>query len=59
MLAKAVDFLSSFGFEEIVVSCLPENEASKKTILSNGGEYIETVFLDEDKVYLEKFKIKI
>lgn len=59
MLAKAVDFLSSFGFEEIVVSCLPENEASKKTILSNGGEYIETVFLDEDKVYLEKYKIKI
>ncbi len=59
MLAKAVDFLSSFSFEEIVVSCLPENEASKKTILSNGGEYIETVFLDEDKVYLEKFKIKI
>lgn len=59
MLAKAVDFLSSFGFEEIVVSCLPENEASKKTILSNGGEYIETVFLDEDKVYLEKYKIQI
>lgn len=59
MLAKAVDFLSSFGFEEIIVSCLPENESSKKTILSNGGEYIETVFLDEDKVYLEKFKIKI
>jgi predicted acetyltransferase len=59
MLAKAVDFLSSFGFEEIVVSCLSENEASKKTILSNGGEYIETVFLDEHIVSLQIHKIQI
>ena len=59
MLAKALDFLESFGFEEINVSCLPENEASKKTIIANGGEFVETVFLEEDKVYLDKYKIKL
>ena len=59
MLAKALDFLTSFEFEEVYVSCLPENEASKKTILANGGEYIETVYLDEDGVNLERYRITL
>jgi predicted acetyltransferase len=59
MLAKAVDFLKSFGFEEINVSCLPDNEASRRTIIANGGEFVETVFLDEDNVYLDKFRIRL
>ena len=49
----------SFGFEEVNVSCLPENEGSRKTILANGGEFVETVFLDEDNVTLEKYRIRI
>ncbi len=57
MLAKAKDYLSSFGFSEIYVSCLPENEASRRTILANGGEYIETVYLEADKVDLERYRI--
>ena len=59
MLAKAKDYLSSFGFKEIYVSCLPENEASRRTILANGGEFIETVFIESDGVYLERYKIKL
>ncbi len=59
MLAKAKDYLSSFGFKEIYVSCLPENEASRRTILANGGEYIETVFIECDGVYLERYKIRL
>ena len=59
MLAKAVDFLKSFGFDEIFVSCIPENEPSKKTILANGGEYVETVFLECDNVYLNRYRIKL
>jgi len=54
MLAKAKDYLSSFGFSEIYVSCLPENEASRRTILANGGEYLETVYLESDYVNLER-----
>ena len=57
MLKKAKDYLSSFGFSEIYVSCLPENEASRRTILANGGEYIETVYLEVDKVELERYRI--
>ncbi|WP_248403878.1 GNAT family N-acetyltransferase [Butyrivibrio fibrisolvens] len=59
MLAKALDFLKSFGFDEIGVSCIPSNEASKKTILANGGEYIETVFLECDQVDLERYRIRL
>ncbi|WP_022761303.1 GNAT family N-acetyltransferase [Butyrivibrio sp. AD3002] len=59
MLAKALDFLSSFGFEEVYVSCLPENEASRKTILANNGEFVETVFVKEDNVTLEKYRIRL
>ncbi len=58
MLAKALDFLSSFGFEEVYVSCLPDNEASRKTILANGGEFVETVFMNEDNVTLEKYRFR-
>lgn len=59
LLAKACDFLSCFGYKEINVACLPDNEASRKTILKNGGEYLETVFLEEDNVYLERYKISL
>lgn len=59
MLAKAKDYLSTFGFSEIYVSCLPENEASRKTILANGGEYIETVYLESDAVDLERYRIQL
>lgn len=59
MLARAKDYLSSFGFTEICVSCLPENEASRRTILANGGEYIETVHLEEDDVDLERYLIRL
>ena len=59
MLAKAKDYLSASGFLEIYVSCLPENEASRRTILANGGEYIETVYLETDKVDLERYVIKL
>jgi predicted acetyltransferase len=38
MLAKALDFLSSFRFEEVFVSRLPDSEASRKTILANNGK---------------------
>lgn len=59
MLAKAKDYLTSFGFFEIYISCMVENEASRRTILANGGEYIETVYLETDGVDLERYRIKI
>ena len=59
MLAKAKDYLTSFGFSEMYISCMVENEASRRTILANGGKYIETVYLEADGVDLERYRIKI
>ena len=59
MLAKAKDYLTVFGFSEMYISCLPENEASRRTILANSGEYLETVYLDADGVDLERYRIKL
>ena len=59
MLAKALDFLKSFGFDEINVSCNATNDASRKTILANGGEHLETVFFEFDQVDLERYKISL
>lgn len=57
MLAKACDYLKSFGFKEAYVSCLPENIGSKKIILANGAEYVDTVYLEEEQVNLERYRI--
>ncbi len=59
MLAKAKDFLTSFGFEEAFVSCRTDNEASRRVILANGGEYMATVFLEEENLNLEQYKLKL
>ena len=52
-------FLTAFGFKEVYVSCVPTNIASRKTILANGGEYIETKYLECDNVNLERYRICI
>ncbi len=57
LLSEAKKHLQRFGFDEIYVACLSENEASRRTILANGGEYVETVWLEEDGVELERYKI--
>lgn len=59
ILAYAIKYMDSQGFDEIFISCIPENEASKKTILSNGGEFIERVFFEQEDVYLNRYKIQI
>lgn len=59
LLAKAKDYLATFGFEEIYVSCVPDNEGSKKTILANGGVYTDTKYLEPEGVYLDRYRIRL
>lgn len=55
MLKKALDF-AKFGLEVAhpIVSVMPENEASRRTILANGGVYLDTVTLEENEI-LERY----
>jgi len=39
MVAQALDVCRSFGMTRVLVTCLPENAASRRVIEANGGVY--------------------
>lgn len=45
------------GIDSINISCLTNNEASRRTILANGGQYRDTVHVPEDNIDLERYWI--
>ena len=60
MLSEAIQFCKDeLCLERILVSCLVENEASRRTILSCGGVFEEKVYEHLDGVWLEKYWIEL
>ncbi len=57
MLQAALPFCRKIGLEKMLVSCLVENEGSRRTILSCGGVYESTVHIPEENVDLERYWI--
>lgn len=47
------------GLDKVLVSCLVENEASRRTILSCGGVFEEKVYEHIEGVWLEKYWITL
>ena len=50
---------NELGLDRVLVCCLSDNEASRKTILKNGGVYDGTVFEPQKQVYLERYWIEV
>ncbi len=44
MLKEALKFCKEIGLERVLISCIETNEASRRTILKNGGVYESTVY---------------
>lgn len=42
MLAHVLPYCKSLGISKVLITCLEENEASRRTILKNGGIYEDT-----------------
>lgn len=59
MLHDVLPFCRSIGLEKVLVSCIDTNEASRRTILANGGVYESTVFEPELQRNLERYWIKL
>lgn len=59
MLEDCLAVCKSFGLERVLVTCMAENEASRRTILSRGGKYEKTVFYAQDGVSLERYWIDL
>lgn len=57
ILKFAVDYCRTLGIKDINISCMTDNEASRRTILANGGKYRDTVHLDQYDIDLERYLI--
>ena len=59
MLRDALPLCRKLGLPKVLISCLTENEGSRKVILNNGGIYFETVYEPKMDRYLEKYWVHI
>lgn len=60
MLSMALEFCKNeLHLPAVLVSCLVENEASRRTILSCGGVFEEKVYEHLEGVWLEKYWIHL
>ena len=59
MLSSVLPYCKSLSINDVLVSCLVDNEGSRRTILRNGGVYAETVREPREDVLLEKYWIHI
>ena len=59
MLAECLPICKAFGLDRVLVTCLTDNEASRRTILACGGVYEKTVFCERDNVSLERYWIAL
>ena len=59
MLGAALPYCRKIGLERVLITCEENNEASRRTILANGGTYESTVFDPEDNENLERYWIEL
>ena len=59
MLAEFLPVCRRMGLGRVLVTCLTGNEASRRTILKNGGVYENTVFEPDLKANLERYWIDL
>ena len=59
MLRDALPHCRALGLRDVLISCLTDNEGSRRTILANGGVYESTVHEPERQRALERYWIHL
>lgn len=59
MLAGILPICRELGLKKVLITCDADNEASRKTILKNGGVYESTVLEPEENISLERYWITL
>lgn len=59
MLAGVLPECARLGIHDVLVCCLAENEASRRTILNNGGVYESTVTEPDSQSLIERYWIHL
>lgn len=59
MLQLSLPKCKELGIQRVLVTCLDDNEASRRTILKNGGKYESTVFEPNEGINLQRYWIDL
>ena len=59
MLSLVLPKCKELNIDKVLITCVKENEASRKVILKNGGQYESTVFEPSNEKYLERYWIDV
>ena len=59
MLAGVLPECRRLGILDVLVTCLEDNEASRRTILKNGGVYESTVFEPKSRSRIARYWIRL
>lgn len=58
-LRLALPFCREIGLDRVLIACEPDNPASRRTILANGGVYESTVHEPGEDIDLERYWIEV
>lgn len=59
ILKDSLEYCKELNLGKVLVTCIDNNEGSRKTILANGGVYEKTVFEPNREVNIERYWITI
>lgn len=59
MLAACLEVCRESGLEDVLITCKTDNEASRRTILANGGEYENTIYHTQKELEIERYWIQL
>lgn len=59
MLRLTLPFCRKIGLDRVLIACEPDNPASRRTILANGGVYERTVHEPGEDIDLERYWIEL
>ena len=59
MLSRVLPECKRLGIDDVLVCCLADNEASRRTILSNNGIYESKVFEPRSQSWIERYGIHL
>lgn len=59
MLRLALPYCREIGLDRVLIACEPDNPASRRTILANGGVYESTVHEPKENIDLERYWITL
>ena len=59
MLAQALSACRQLGLRDVLITCLADNEASRRTILKNGGVYESKVLEPESQSWIERYWVRL